>query len=652
MNVNLPYQKIRNENNQYKYADRVKTYIKNNNAKAKDYLKKYNFKGVFGVPNYDKLYSISGSFKVNSLSKLNQPAYDYFVTNNGRYFLKQNDISMEYHLRGPLYVLALDPHLSVIQKLDFLSIDIKDAINSIKNYQIDANQYLSISPVLDYLKNSLITLFNSYIHQEKGGELKTNDIKYKKNRELLIEFIESSVLSYYLSLVDKFDKITQHNLISTLDLDLVENVLISIKGDFRNFTFSSKSMVRPEASHPLVLLNYSINLANTFKNTDFIFGMPSGSTEIAILTYSLIKHLHSKKECKLILIPISLHSIKDTGKDPFNFNHLNFQKLFSEFQCKSENCTALVIDDNSASGKTLEKIYHITKKHFKNTRFILSVAEADLIRIDLKMKSASSEDTFCHSDIFKHSTHILPISKFINPKCDLKEVIERRLLYHHFLSRPKSNIIEQIIDEVIADSIEYRIEDNFENFNNSNAILVFKETWLSNFYEVNFVYKGRKYNSVEQAYLRQKFDSAILLKLTQNQKEELNEILRVKGVGVTKDDFSAAFYDFNLTAGILKRWSNKLKSWGLEDQDWDSKRLKIMTELLLLKFSNEIFMEKLLATENKYLIEGNEWNDTFWGVCNKRGRNYLGRIIMNIRDKILIGQIDIQQLISSLKKQD
>lgn len=649
MNINLKYDKIKNDENQYKYTEKVKQFIQKNKEKAKKHLKEKNIEGVFSNMNYEKLFSISGSFIINSLSKLKHPAFSYFTKTEGRYFVKANNSSKEIHLRGPLYVLALDPHLSVIQKLDFLSIDIKDAINSIREYQTGKLQFLSISPILDYLKNALITLFNSYIHQEKRGELKFNDGKYKRCRYLLIDFIEVSVLSYYLSLMDKFDEQIQHKLISTLNLDLVNEVLNSIKADFRNFTFSSKSMVRPEASHPLVLLNYSINLANSFKNTDFIFGMPSGSTEISILTFSLIKFLHKNFDCKLILIPISLHSIKDTGQDPFNINHSNFNKLFNEFNCKSSNCTALVIDDNSATGRTIEIISHILKKHFKNTKFILTVAEADLVRINLKMQNASKEDTFCHFDLFKHSTNILPISKFINPKYDLKEVIERRLLHNYFLSRKKQNIIEQIIDEVIADSIENRIEDNIEKYNDSNSILVFKETWLSNFYEVSFIYKGRKYNSVEQAYLRQKFDSNVLQKLTNSQKEELNEILKAKGVGVTKDDFSTAFYDFRLTAGILKRWSNKLKIWGLEDENWDSKRLTIMTELLLLKYSNEKFMEKLLATENKYLVEGNEWNDTFWGVCNKRGRNYLGRIIMNIREKILNGKIDKQQLTSVLQ---
>ena len=33
----------------------------------------------------------------------------------------------------------------------------------------------------------------------------------------------------------------------------------------------------------------------------------------------------------------------------------------------------------------------------------------------------------------------------------------------------------------------------------------------------------------------------------------------------------------------------------------------------------------------KELVEGNTWNDTLWGVCEGKGRNILGIILMEIR---------------------
>ena len=33
-------------------------------------------------------------------------------------------------------------------------------------------------------------------------------------------------------------------------------------------------------------------------------------------------------------------------------------------------------------------------------------------------------------------------------------------------------------------------------------------------------------------------------------------------------------------------------------------------------------------------IEGNTWNDTFWGVCNGQGQNWLGKILMLVRSEL------------------
>ena len=73
--------------------------------------------------------------------------------------------------------------------------------------------------------------------------------------------------------------------------------------------------------------------------------------------------------------------------------------------------------------------------------------------------------------------------------------------------------------------------------------------------------------------------------------------------------------------------------------NFETKKLVIMTEILTEKFyQNPVLMEKLLATKDAELIEGNWWGDTFWGICtNKKmdhiGENWLGKILMSIRSK-------------------
>ena len=65
--------------------------------------------------------------------------------------------------------------------------------------------------------------------------------------------------------------------------------------------------------------------------------------------------------------------------------------------------------------------------------------------------------------------------------------------------------------------------------------------------------------------------------------------------------------------------------------DWDTVRVKVMTRLVSLKFRDPQLLAQLLATEGKELIEGNYWNDRFWGVCRGQGENHLGKILMLIR---------------------
>lgn len=65
--------------------------------------------------------------------------------------------------------------------------------------------------------------------------------------------------------------------------------------------------------------------------------------------------------------------------------------------------------------------------------------------------------------------------------------------------------------------------------------------------------------------------------------------------------------------------------------DWDGVRLQIMEELLLTKFVDDTLRAKLLMTDKAELIEGNEWGDRFWGVCNGKGENHLGKLLMKVR---------------------
>lgn len=129
-----------------------------------------------------------------------------------------------------------------------------------------------------------------------------------------------------------------------------------------------------------------------------------------------------------------------------------------------------------------------------------------------------------------------------------------------------------------------------------------KYFFLSNYYVVPVTYNGLTFQSNEAAFQAQK---------------TLNEGQRRK---------------------FTKLAPNKAKAKGcnvLLREDWEEVKDQIMYEICLAKFTqNEELKEKLLATENEELVEGNTWHDTYWGVCNRRGKNKLGKILMRIREEL------------------
>jgi len=69
--------------------------------------------------------------------------------------------------------------------------------------------------------------------------------------------------------------------------------------------------------------------------------------------------------------------------------------------------------------------------------------------------------------------------------------------------------------------------------------------------------------------------------------------------------------------------------------NWDEIKNDIMYNIQWHKFiQNEHLKKLLLSTGDKYIEETNDWNDTYWGVCNGNGQNNLGKILMQVRANI------------------
>ena len=76
--------------------------------------------------------------------------------------------------------------------------------------------------------------------------------------------------------------------------------------------------------------------------------------------------------------------------------------------------------------------------------------------------------------------------------------------------------------------------------------------------------------------------------------------------------------------------------------DWDTYRHVAMYNVLCAKFTQNVDLaQKLLSTGQKYLEETNSWGDTYWGVCNGKGQNWLGRTLMRIRSELQDGTLQV-----------
>lgn len=86
-----------------------------------------------------------------------------------------------------------------------------------------------------------------------------------------------------------------------------------------------------------------------------------------------------------------------------------------------------------------------------------------------------------------------------------------------------------------------------------------------------------------------------------------------------------------LTPGQAKRLGQKVTL----RKGWDEEKLMVMKQLLAEKFDvGSELAQRLLATGDAELVEGNTWGDKFWGVYNGQGYNHLGVLLMARRTEL------------------
>lgn len=139
--------------------------------------------------------------------------------------------------------------------------------------------------------------------------------------------------------------------------------------------------------------------------------------------------------------------------------------------------------------------------------------------------------------------------------------------------------------------------------------------FLSNFYECTVKYKGITYKHTEGAFQAQK----------------------------THDEEKKQ-YIATLSASDCKKACGRRGLGGFKLElrpDWEDVKDNIMYEIVRAKFEqNAGLRERLLATGDAELVEGNTWHDNHWGDCkcakcrNIPGKNMLGKMLMRVREEL------------------
>jgi ribA/ribD-fused uncharacterized protein len=126
--------------------------------------------------------------------------------------------------------------------------------------------------------------------------------------------------------------------------------------------------------------------------------------------------------------------------------------------------------------------------------------------------------------------------------------------------------------------------------------------FLSNFYPSPIVYEGQRYQTVEHAFQAAKSTDPA-------ERENIRNAP---------------------TPGKAKAMGRRVTL----RPDWERVKRGVMMECLRLKFADPRLAQQLLKTGEALLEEGNTWGDTYWGKVDGNGENWLGILLMRVREEL------------------
>lgn len=175
--------------------------------------------------------------------------------------------------------------------------------------------------------------------------------------------------------------------------------------------------------------------------------------------------------------------------------------------------------------------------------------------------------------------------------------------------------------DLIRASARPGLSDDHHKLDTERQVFFYENDFyvLSNFSAFRVLWRGRDFNTSEQAYHWERFATG----------QEGN---RSPAFG----SMASAIADeirYAPSAHVAFKIAQERKS--LQRPDWDVVKVEVMRNILRAKTGqHEYVRQKLLATGDRELIE-DSWRDDFWGWGpNGDGKNMLGKLWMEVRSEI------------------
>lgn len=323
------------------------------------------------------IHDATGAVRIPNPEYITDPSIRLYFSQPGRTRTEGNFVFG----RGALYYRHMMSNLkdNFEAQTDTVQQEVSDAIkalqNSTKPHTLE--EYMPRLAVTDNLRGNMMSILLSVINYIRDND----DFDIDKKLQLLYrdasELYSESVALQYANMLG-----LEHNeQISLAGLENIDNFMASYRSYFTSQDTKPKFKV-PESDNQLLIAARAHELLRQYPEAEVYVGVSSGGVELATAAVFLSKILCPEKDMECIYFPVSVHQgthmwEHDKAEKYFNDHQLSFFSIE-----KTEGRHAVICEDNSNSGQTIERVHRLLAARGA-TKVNFAVVEIDPTRMTL-----------------------------------------------------------------------------------------------------------------------------------------------------------------------------------------------------------------------------------------------------------------------------